>query len=105
VDKCLVAICKEFETLDNYLLNRSEKNLKKINKLFFEFIECYSNLKEEKLQYPKEFAKDVKLYKEGNITLVEKFEDTDIRYMMLSDFYDYVRITKKYSNSEYKINK
>ena len=31
--------------------------------------------------------------------LVKKFQDVQMRYLMLSDFYDYVRLTKKYKKA------
>ena len=92
----LTDICKEFETLKGFLDNPTLEKTEKLNTLFFEFLDCFSELKGEKLEYPKEFREDVRLYKEEYEPIIKKFEDTDIRYLMLSDFYDYVRITKKY---------
>jgi len=66
------------------------------NRLFFEFVDAFAALKEEKLDYPQEFRNDVRLYQEGFEPLMKKFDDIQIRYLILSDFYDYVRITKKY---------
>ncbi|HGZ71190.1 MAG TPA: hypothetical protein ENK87_02215 [Nitratifractor sp.] len=96
---CLVKICEEFETLRGFLPTPTPKQEKLASKLFFEFLDCFSSLKEEKLEYPKEFSHDVRLYLEGNKKLVEKFEDITIRYLMLSDFYDYVRLTKRYKRA------
>mgnify|MGYP000196167494 CR=1 FL=1 len=56
-------------------------------------------IKEEKLKYPKEFIHDVTLFNEGNFMLVKKFQDVQMRYLMLSDFYDYARLTKKYKKT------
>jgi len=50
----------------------------------------------EKLEYPNEFINDVRLYHEGFAPLHRKFEDIETRYLMLSDFYDFVRLTKRY---------
>jgi len=93
---CLSEICQEFEVLSEFLSSRSQKDTLKINKLFLEFLDCFSSLGAEKLEYPKEFQNDVKLYLEGHPILVKKFEDIEIRYLMLSDFYDFCRLTKKY---------
>ena len=93
---CLSKICKEFEELSEFLSNRSHNDILKINKLFLEFLDCFSSLDAERLEYPKEFQNDVKLYLEGHPILVKKFEDVEIRYLMLSDFYDFCRLTKKY---------
>jgi hypothetical protein len=59
-------------------------------------MECFKSLGAEKLDYPKEFINDVKLYHEGFKPLHQKFEDIEIRYLMLSDFYDFARLTKRY---------
>ncbi len=96
MQKCLIEICKEFENTAGFLQDKSEEKTKLVNELFFKFMECFSNLKEEKLDFPKEFIHDVKLYTEGFEPLVKKFEDIEIRYLMLSDFYDFSRITKLY---------
>jgi len=88
----LIKICKEFEGL------REPTKAKEmvVNRFFFDFVNTFVALKEEKLDYPQEFRNDVRLYQEGFEPLMKKFEDIQIRYLMLSDFYDYVRITKKY---------
>jgi len=59
-------------------------------------MECFATLKEEKLEYPKEFITDVRLYHEKFPPLLQKFEDIQIQYLMLSDFYDFARLTIKY---------
>lgn len=92
----LVHICQEFETLKGFLQEPTKEKEEKLNTIFFEFLDCFDELKGEKLEYPKEFRDDVKLYQEGFEPIHKKFEDKEIRYLMLSDFYDYVRITKKY---------
>jgi len=96
MNPCLVTICKEFEQLKGFLKTPSDEQVILVDKLFFEFLECFSSLKEEKLDFPKEFAHDVTLYQEDFEPLVKKFEDKQIRYLMLSDFYDYARLSKKY---------
>lgn len=99
MQKCLVEICKEFENLKGFLQNQTPQREKLVHKLFLEFMECFGSLKEEKLEYPKEFINDVKLFHERYEPLLKKFEDVQIRYLMLSDFYDFARLTKKYSKS------
>jgi len=92
----LVTICKEFETLKGFLEDQTPTKKEKLHTIFYEFIDCFDQLKGEKLEYPKEFREDVRLYKEDYEPIIKKFEDIEIRYLMLSDFYDYARITKKY---------
>lgn len=99
---CLKEICQEFEKLKGFLEKRTKDQEKLVNRLFLEFMECFNSLKEEKLDYPKEFINDVRLYHEGFELLHEKFEDIEIRYLMLSDFYDFVRLTKKYTTTATK---
>ena len=93
---CLIQICHEFEPLKGFLTNRAQEQELLVNRLFVEFMECFNSLKEEKLDYPKEFIGDVQLYHEGFELLHKKFEDIEICYLMLSDFYDFARLTKKY---------
>ena len=83
--KCLIEICQEFETVKDFLTDVTPQKEEII--------------KEEKLQYPNEFIHDVKLFNEGNFMLVKKFQDVQMRYLMLSDFYDYARLTKKYKKT------
>ena len=99
MQECLVKICKEFENTKGFLQDKSDEKVELVNKLFFNFMECFSGLKAEKLSFPKEFIHDVKLYQEDFAPLVKKFEDIEIRYLMLSDFYDFARITKLYKKS------
>jgi len=94
--QCLIDICMEFEKVENFFQDQSSDKEKIIHKLFLQFMECFKNLKEEKLNYPIEFQNDVKLYHEKYPPLLRKFEDIQIRYLLLSDFYDFVRLTKKY---------
>lgn len=98
MDKCLANICEAFEETRDFLSSRSEEKEKIVTRLFFEFLDCFSSLKAEKLEYPKEFQNDVKLYLQGHAILKKKFEDVEIRYLMLSDFYDFCRLTKRYTH-------
>jgi len=98
---CLNEICKEFETLKGFLKDKTPEKEEIVDKLFLKFMNCFKGLKEEKLEYPKEFIGDVRLFHEGFAPLLQKFEDREIRYLMLSDFYDFARLTKKYTK---KIN-
>ena len=96
MQECLVNICKNFESTSNFLRDKTDEKVTLVNSLFLEFIECFASLKEEKLDYPKEFANDVRLYIENNESIVKKFEDVEMRYLMISDFYDYCRIIKRF---------
>jgi len=96
MNPCLVQICQSFEELKGFLQHATPKQEALVDKLFEEFMECFATLKEEKLEYPKEFRGDVRLYHEGFEPLLQKFEDREIRYLMLSDFYDFARLTKRY---------
>lgn len=93
---CLVKICERFESTTDFITQRSFEKEQLVSKLFFDFLDCFSSLNEEKLEYPKEFQNDVKLYIQGHPILQKKFEDVEIRYLMLSDFYDFCRLTKRY---------
>ena len=96
LNKCLVNICETFEEATDFFSNRSQEKEKIITRLFYDFLDCFSSLQAEKLEYPKEFQNDVKLYLQGHPILKKKFEDVEIRYLMLSDFYDFCRLTKRY---------
>jgi len=96
MNDCLIKICEEFEDLSRFLQEQTPQKEILVNKLFLKFMTCFEKLKEEKLQYPKEFINDVRLFHEGFSPLIQKFDDIQIRYLMLSDFYDFARITKKY---------
>jgi hypothetical protein len=96
LNECLVNICETFEEITDFFSNKSLEKEEIVTKLFFDFLECFSSLKAEKLEYPKEFQNDVKLYLQGHPILKKKFEDVEIRYLMLSDFYDFCRLTKRY---------
>lgn len=94
---CLIEICKEFEELKGFLKNPSDDKKELVNKLFYKFMECFPTIKEEKLEYPSEFIEDVRLFNEGLEIVHKKFADVQIRYLMLSDFYDFARLTKRYT--------
>jgi hypothetical protein len=96
MDSRLVTLCREFEQIGNFLTHKSTEDTARVDQLFDAFIDTFADLKEEKLDYPREFQTDVKLYHEGYEPLIQKFEDREIRYLMLSDFYDFVTLTKKY---------
>jgi len=100
MNPCLAQICQSFEKLQGFLHNASPKQEIVVDRLFEEFMECFASLKEEKLEYPKEFRIDVRLYHKGFAPLLQKFEDRQIRYLMLSDFYDFARLTKRYKKRE-----
>lgn len=96
---CLIDICESFEGVADFLSHRSLEKEQRVSKLFFDFLDCFSSLQAEKLEYPKEFQNDVKLYLQGHAVLQKKFEDIEIRYLMLSDFYDFCRLTKRYTKA------
>ena len=100
MNECLVNICETFEEITDFFSDRTVEKEEIVTKLFFDFLECFSSLQAEKLSYPKEFQNDVKLYLQGHPILTKKFEDVEIRYLMLSDFYDYCRLTKKYKTNK-----
>lgn len=93
---CLNQICDRFDELKGFLKTPTPTQEVLVDTLFEDFMECFKNLKEEKLEYPKEFRGDVSLYHDGFEPLLQKFEDRQIRYLMLSDFYDFARLTKRY---------
>ncbi len=98
MQNCLVEICKEFEKLSGFLQNPTKEKEELVDKLFSDFMKCFPTIKEEKLEYPSEFVEDVRLYNEGLEIVHKKFADIQIRYLMLSDFYDFARLTKKYKH-------
>ncbi|MEA2047529.1 MAG: hypothetical protein U9O64_03680 [Campylobacterota bacterium] len=100
MNACLVNICEEFEAITDFFSSRSQEKEASVTKLFFDFLTCFSSLEAERLAYPKEFQNDVKLYLQGHAILKKKFEDIEIRYLMLSDFYDFCRLTKRYTKIE-----
>lgn len=96
MDQCLVHICERFERLTDFLRDKSPEEVEIVSNLFFDFINCFSSLRSEKLEYPKEFQKDVKYFSQGEPIMKKQFEDIEFRYLMLSDFYDFCRLTKRY---------
>lgn len=97
MDPSLISICKDFEQLQGFLHHHNPEQIATVHTLFEDFMKCFIELKEEKLNYPKEFQEDVKLYHQGFEPIIQKFEDVEIRYLMLSDFYDFARIKKLYT--------
>lgn len=93
---CLKKICHDFEEVKNFFQDETPQKDEIVNRLFEEFMECFPQIHEEKLEYPHEFLEDVRLYNEGFAPIVEKFDDIQIRYLLLSDFYDFARLTKHY---------
>lgn len=93
---CLKTICHEFEEIKDFFKDETAQKDEKVNELFVKFMECFPQIHEEKLEYPREFIDDVKLYNDGFPPILEKFADIQIQYLMLSDFYDYARLTKHY---------
>jgi hypothetical protein len=100
VDQCLVRICERFEEITDFIEHRSQDQDETVTKLFLDFVDCFSSLQAEKLEYPKEFQKDVKYFSQGEPVMMKQFEDIEFRYLMLSDFYDFCRLTKRYSKSD-----
>lgn len=97
LNPCLVSICERFEEVTDFLEHRSQEQEAVVIRLFFDFVECFSSVGAEKLDFPKEFQKDVKYYVQGEPVMMEQFEDIEFRYLMLSDFYDFCRLTKRYN--------
>ena len=64
MDQCLVHICERFERLTDFIRNKSPEQEEIVSNLFLDFIDCFSSLRSEKLEYPKEFQKDVKYVNE-----------------------------------------
>jgi hypothetical protein len=99
VNPCLVRVCETFEEIGDFLTHRSPEKEAIVTKLFLEFVHCFSTLQAEKLEYPKEFQKDVKYFLQGEPVMLKQFEDSEFRYLMLSDFYDFCKLTKRYTKS------
>lgn len=96
MDPCLVRICERFEQITDFIGDKTPEQHEIVNTLFLDFIECFASLHAEKLEYPKEFQKDVKYFVQGEPVMHKQFEDIEFRYLMLSDFYDFCRLTKRY---------
>ncbi len=99
MNQCLIGICERFEKINDFLVYRSQEQEEIVRKLFLDFLDCFSSLKSEKLEYPKEFQKDVKYYLQGEPIIKKQFEDIEFRYLMLSDFYDFCKLTKRYTKA------
>lgn len=97
MNPCLIRICERFETITDFLAHRSAEQDETVSTLFIDFLECFASLQAEKLEYPKEFQKDVKYYLLGEPVMMKQFEDVEFKYLMLSDFYDFCRLTKRYT--------
>lgn len=93
----MIRICERFETITDFLAHRSPEQDEIVSQLFIDFLECFASLQAEKLEYPKEFQKDVKYYLQGEPVMRKQFEDVEFKYLMLSDFYDFCRLTKRYT--------
>lgn len=100
LDQCLVGICERFEEVTDFLTHRSQEQEEIVIELFSDFVECFASVGAEKLDYPKEFQKDVKYYLQKEPVMMEQFEDIEFRYLMLSDFVDFCRLTKRYTNKK-----
>ena len=99
MNQCLVHICERFEKISDFLTHKSQEQEEIVTQLFSDFVDCFSSLQAEKLEYPKEFQKDVKYYQQGEPIMKKQFEDIEFRYLMLSDFVDFCRLTKRYTKS------
>ncbi len=96
MNQCLVDICERFEDITDFIAHKSPEQEEIVIQLFSDFVECFSSIGAEKLEYPKEFQKDVKYYIQGEPVMMEQFKDIEFRYLMLSDFVDFCRLTKRY---------
>ena len=99
MNQCLVHICERFEKITDFLTHKSQEQEEIVINLFQDFVDCFSSLQAEKLEFPKEFQKDVKYFSQGEPVMMEQFKDIEFRYLMLSDFVDFCRLTKRYSKS------
>jgi hypothetical protein len=48
-------ICETFEKTTDFFSERSQEKEEIVKRLFYDFLECFSSLKAEKFEYPKEF--------------------------------------------------
>jgi hypothetical protein len=96
MNRDLEIICKIFETTKGFMKKPTKKKSDMVEMLFESFMVSFSFLKEEKLEYPQEFRDSVSAYNDQNKITIEYFKDIKMKYLILSDFYDYARITKKY---------
>jgi len=88
-------LLKNFTVYDAFLRDRSDADEHEITMLFDKVADEFENMQEEKLSYPNNFVRDLRLYKNKNTQIVEYFEDVEKRYLLLSDLYDYARIKGK----------
>jgi hypothetical protein len=96
MNRDLEIICKIFETTKGFMKNPTKKKCDMVEMLFESFMVSFSFLREEKLDYPQEFRDSVTAYNDENKITKDYFEDIEMKYLILSDFYDYARLTKKY---------
>lgn len=97
--QCLVQVCERFEEVSDFLVHRSQEKEEILTKLFLDLVHCFASLQAEKLEYPKEFQKDVKYFLQGEPVMMKQFEDIEFRYLMLSDFVDFCKLTKRYTRT------
>ncbi len=95
MNPCLINLCKEFEPLRGFLHDPAAHKQQQVRRLFLEFMRCFSSIQEEKLRFPREFQNDVRLFNAGDGPTIRKFEDVQLQYLLLSDFYDYCRLSKR----------
>jgi hypothetical protein len=88
-------IIEEFKYIGDFFTNRTMEQEILVDKLFFAFMVAFDNLKEEKLSYPKEFITDVRLYNNNYEPILKKFEDIEMKYLILSDFYDFCYLVNR----------
>ncbi len=93
MQQCLEYICREFEKVKDYLHRPTLEKERIIDNLFANFMQCFSEYPFEKKRYPKEFLEAANLYNAGDAVVRQRFADVGMRYLLLSDFYDYVKIT------------
>ncbi|MDD2384053.1 MAG: hypothetical protein PHN18_07675 [Sulfurospirillaceae bacterium] len=96
MQQCLEYICREFEKVKDYLYVPTSAKELIINNLFENFMKCFLEYPFEKKRYPKEFLESANLYNAGDVVILKRFEDVGMRFLLLSDFYDYVKITHLY---------
>ena len=96
MQQSLEYICKEFEKVKDYLQVPTPEKEHIIDNLFADFMRCFVEYPFEKKRYPKEFLEAATLYNASDTVVRRRFEDIGMRYLLLSDFYDYVKITHLY---------
>lgn len=83
----------EFERLGDFLNKRTKEDEERVYRIFEEFVVAFWSRRAE---FPHEFENDIGLYRQKHPPMVKRFEDIEIRYLCLSDFYDYCRLMKIY---------